>query len=91
MTTNTDTQPTNPYVEETLALNKSARAELPDALRALEQAKAERDDAQARVDGAEARIKALLRNVIKDHRKLGAIGLTTMADGSKVYWLPEDL
>lgn len=84
------TEAVNPHAVEVLELDKAARAALPEVLRELQEATSLRDAAQTRMDVANATIKRLLRNTIKKHERLGSIGLTTMADGSKIYWLPDD-
>ncbi|HEY1292882.1 MAG TPA: hypothetical protein VGJ60_07385 [Chloroflexota bacterium] len=74
-----------------VARDEAAREQLPSAFAELKEAEAALAAATQRVDTAQAQLRELLRDVIKDHRKAGEIGVTTMASGAVVCWIPENL
>lgn len=77
--------------EEVVAASDAARAQLPAALAELSASKEALAAAQTRVDAANVTIKTLLRDTIKSHQQVGKIGITKMADGTQIFWLPRHL
>lgn len=69
----------------------AARERLPLAIAELKRRKEHLAQAQAAVDTVEAEIKMLFGDVITKHEKHGELGVTTMATGALVYWIPEHL
>lgn len=82
---------TTHHGQQFLEADQAARAQLPAAIAEVKDAEAALAAATQRVNTAQAQIRELLRDVIKDHRVAGKIGITTMASGAAVYWIPEDL
>lgn len=77
-------------VDNTLAAHAYAMEHLPAALAEMRQAENQLERAQDDLDEARDQVEALLRDIIVKHRQSGKVGITTMANGSLLYWLPDD-
>jgi hypothetical protein len=77
--------------QEFVDRDKAARERLPQALAELKRTERELAEAKARVEACQTELKMLVGDIITNHEKHGEIGVTTMASGALVYWIPENL